>query len=61
MIEAIDLEVNESALTGGSMSVEKDHESTLDINIPVSERRNIVFLGTYIVRDRGKGVIVATE
>jgi Ca2+-transporting ATPase len=60
LIEAIDLEVDESALTGESTPVEKDHESTLDPNTPVSEGRNIVFFATYIVRGRSKGVVVAT-
>jgi Ca2+-transporting ATPase len=60
LIESVDLEVDESALTGESTPVEKDHELTLDQDTPVSERRNMVFMGTYIVRGRGKGVVVAT-
>ncbi|MEM0368314.1 MAG: cation-transporting P-type ATPase [Desulfurococcaceae archaeon] len=60
IIEAYDLEVDESSLTGESTPVEKDPDVVLDPNTPVSERENMVFMGTYVVRGRGKGVVVST-
>ena len=60
LIDTVDLEVDESSLTGESTPVEKDHKVVLDPNTPVSERENMVFMGTYIVRGRGKGVVVST-
>ena len=60
LIEAENLEVDESPLTGESVPVEKDPGVVLDPGTPVSERKNMVFLGTYVVRGRGLGVVVAT-
>lgn len=58
--EADELEVDESPLTGESTPVEKDPSKVLDPAVPVAERVNMLFMGTYIVRGRGRGVVVAT-
>ncbi|MEM1645554.1 MAG: HAD-IC family P-type ATPase, partial [Ignisphaera sp.] len=60
LIEAIDLEVDESPLTGESTPVEKNSNVLLEPQIPVSERSNMVFMGTYIVKGVAKGIVVAT-
>lgn len=60
LIEAENLEVDESPLTGESTPVEKDPDTVLDHDTPVSERKNMAFLGTYVVKGRGKGIVVAT-
>jgi Ca2+-transporting ATPase len=60
LIEAEDLEVDESPLTGESTPVEKDPGEVLPEDTPVADRSNMVFMGTYVVRGRGKAVVVAT-
>jgi Ca2+-transporting ATPase len=60
LIEAEDLEVDESPLTGESAPVEKDPGEVLPEDTPVADRSNMVFMGTYVVRGRGKAVVVAT-
>ncbi len=60
LAEADDLEADESPLTGESTPVEKDPNSVLDPAVPVADRVNMLFMGTYVVRGRGRGVVVAT-
>jgi Ca2+-transporting ATPase len=60
LIETEELEVDESPLTGESAPVEKDPEAVLPPEAPVYERVNMAFMGTYVVRGKGKGVVVAT-
>ncbi len=60
LIEAHDLYVDESMLTGESRPVEKKADTVLEEDTPVADRINMVFAGTYIVRGSGKAVVVAT-
>ncbi len=60
LVEAVDLYVDESMLTGESVPVHKDPSAVLDASAPLAERVNMVFMGTHIVRGRGKAVVVAT-
>jgi len=60
LIEAHNLYVDESMLTGESQPVEKKHDVVLDPNTPVADRANMVFNGTYIVRGSGRAVVVST-
>ncbi len=60
LIEAENMEVDESPLTGESTPVEKDPSQVLPGDAQVYERSNMVFAGTYVVRGAGKGVVVAT-
>ncbi|WFO75309.1 cation-translocating P-type ATPase [Desulfurococcaceae archaeon MEX13E-LK6-19] len=60
LIEAHDLYVDESMLTGESQPVHKNAEAILDPDTPVSDQVNMVFSGTYVVRGSGKAVVVAT-
>ncbi len=60
LVEAEMLEIDESPLTGESVPVEKDPDEILQPDTPVSDRVNMVFMGTHVVKGRGKAVVVAT-
>jgi len=59
LFEVVDLKTEEAALTGESVPVDKATE-VLDEKTPVSDRRNMVFMGTHATYGRGKAVVVAT-
>ena len=60
LIEAINLQIEEAALTGESLPVEKQTEALSGGEWPVAERKNMVYAGTVITYGRGRGVVVAT-
>ena len=59
LIEAINLEVDESPLTGESTPV---HKSTtpLPTDTPLANRTNMLWMGTTVLNGYAKGVVVAT-
>ncbi|MCD6229722.1 MAG: cation-translocating P-type ATPase [Candidatus Diapherotrites archaeon] len=59
IIEAVDLKVDESALTGESMGSNK-HERVIFEDACLAERANMVFMGTNVLRGSGMAVVVAT-
>lgn len=59
LIEAVNLKVNESSLTGESLPVSKNTD-TLASDAPLAERKNMVFMGTTIAYGRGQAVVVET-
>lgn len=59
LIEKSKLRVNESALTGESLPVEKVLES-LPEDTPLADRSNMVFKGTAVARGSGEAVVVQT-
>ena len=59
LIENASLKVDESALTGESLAVEKDLE-TLSAEVPLGDRTNMVFSGSFVTYGRGKAVITDT-
>ncbi|MBN1537219.1 MAG: cation-translocating P-type ATPase [Anaerolineales bacterium] len=60
LLEAINLRIEEAALTGESVPVEKDASVHLETDIPLGDRKNTSFMGTLVNYGRGKGVVVAT-
>jgi Ca2+-transporting ATPase len=58
--EVVNLQVEESALTGESVPVEKRSEALEGGDLPVGDRTNMVYAGTTISYGRGKAVVVAT-
>ncbi len=59
LIESKDLAIDESSLTGESESVKKEAK-VLEEDIPLVERRNLLFMTTAAVRGNGKAVVVGT-
>lgn len=57
IIESHSLQVNESSLTGESVSVEKDEEVIEGEDIPLGDQKNMVFSGSYVTYGRGKAVV----
>jgi Ca2+-transporting ATPase len=59
LIEARDLKIDESMLTGESLGVEKNISTHLQ-NITLGDRKNMTYSGTYVTYGRAKGIVVAT-
>jgi len=60
IIENHSLQVNESSLTGESLAVEKSAEVLSDDEIPLSDRKNMVFGGTLVTYGRAIAVVTST-
>jgi Ca2+-transporting ATPase len=60
IVQHNNLFVDESALTGECEPVEKVSTALLIINIPVADRVNMVYRGTFITGGNGVAVVVAT-
>lgn len=60
LLEAINLRIEEAALTGESVPVQKDAAARLESDIPIGDRKNTAFMGTVVNYGRGKGAVVAT-
>lgn len=62
ILEQASLKVNESAITGESVSVEKNSESITAGGrpLPLPDQRNMLFCGTLITSGNAKAVVVAT-
>ena len=60
LLDAYGLRVDESALTGESVPVDKDAEAVLAPDEPLGDRANLAYAGTTVAAGRGRGVVVAT-
>lgn len=58
LVEAAEMKVDNSSLTGESMPVKRDASPQRDVDL--ADSLNIVFAGTSVVRGQGKGIVFAT-
>jgi len=59
LIEVFNLKTDEAPLTGESVPIEKTSQS-LDEEISIADRKNMVFMGTAAVYGRGMAIVTAT-
>lgn len=59
LIKVRNLQIDESGLTGESLSVEKSI-TPLDVNIPLGDRANMAYSGGFVTFGQGTGIVVAT-
>ena len=60
LIQSASLKIEEAALTGESVPVEKDCNAIVDEKAPLGDRHNTAFSGSTVTYGRGRGVVVAT-
>jgi Ca2+-transporting ATPase len=60
IIEAVNLKVQESALTGESVPVEKQTQELIGEDIGIADRKNMLFSSSMVTYGRGKGIVVET-
>jgi Ca2+-transporting ATPase len=60
LIQVFNLQIEEAALTGESLAVEKITAPLTEIAAAVGDRKNMAFSGTAATYGRGRGVVVAT-
>ncbi len=60
LVEAVNLQVEESALTGESVAVEKHTAALDDEAAALGDRKNMAYAGTVVTYGRGRAVAVAT-
>ena len=57
LVQTSSLRLNESALTGESLAVEKDHRQSSDEKTPLGDRKDKAFMSTLVEYGRGEGVV----
>lgn len=60
LVECFGLAVDESALTGEPVPVEKKSDTLQNTALPLAERHNMVYSSTLVVRGKGTALVVAT-
>lgn len=60
LFESASLKIEEAALTGESVPVEKSNETLSDEEISLGDRINMAFMNTNVTYGRGEGIVVGT-
>ena len=60
LLESASLKIEEAALTGESVPVNKAVEVIFDGDVPLGDRRNMCYMGSTVVYGRGRVVVTAT-
>ena len=60
LFKTIELRIEEAALTGESIPVEKKPQPVQEENLPPGDQKNMAFMGTIVVNGRGRGIVVET-
>ncbi|MBL7747083.1 MAG: cation-translocating P-type ATPase [Chitinophagaceae bacterium] len=60
IIESINLKVEEAALTGESHAIDKTIHSIEADDLPLGDKKNMAFKGTFVTYGRGTAVVIAT-
>jgi Ca2+-transporting ATPase len=60
LVEAVNMQVEESPLTGESLPVEKQTDALGGDGLAIGDRSNMVYTGTSVTYGRGRALVVAT-
>lgn len=60
LIQSASLKIEEAALTGESVPVEKECNEVVDEKAPLGDRHNMAFSGSTVTYGRGRGIVVST-
>jgi Ca2+-transporting ATPase len=60
LLESVNLQIEEAALTGESIPVEKHVQPIVSPDLPVGDRKNMIYAGTAVTYGRGRALVVAT-
>lgn len=60
LTESVNLQIEESALTGESVPSDKDASALPDGDPPLGDRKNMAFMSTLVTYGRGEGIAIGT-